>query len=136
MERDLEFHKQYASVIHKYREEGSLRQVPTEEVSTLKPIWYLPHHAVWHPRKPDEPRVVFYCTCKSEGVSLNNQLLQGAENTSSLIGVILRLRVHSVAVAADMKWMFHHVFVSPEDRGALCYLWWQDGDFTMDTKTF
>ena len=38
MERDPEFHKQYASVIHKYREEGSLRQVPAEEVSTLEPI--------------------------------------------------------------------------------------------------
>lgn len=87
-------------------------------------------------RKPDEPRVVFDCTYKSEDVSLNNQLLQGAENTSSLIGVILRFRVDSVAVAADIKRMFHQVFVSPEDRGALCYLWWQDGDFTMDAKTF
>ena len=80
--------------------------------------------------------MVFDCTYKSEDVSLNNQLLQGAENTSSLIGVILRFRDDSVAVAADIKRMFHQVFVSPEDRGAPCYLWWQDGDFTMDTKTF
>lgn len=136
MERDPEFHKQYTRVINKYQEEGSSRQVPDEEVPTLKPIWYLPHHAVWHPRKPDEPRVVFDCACKSEGVSLNNQLLQGPENTSSLIGVILRFRVNRVAVAADIKRMFHQVFVSHEDRGALCYLWWPDGDFTKDPKTF
>ena len=32
--------------------------------------------------------------------------------------------------------MFHQVFVSPEDRGALCYLWWPGGDFTKDPKTF
>ncbi|KAL9956038.1 hypothetical protein ACROYT_G037457 [Oculina patagonica] len=136
MEKDPAFHKQYASVIQKYQEEGSSRQVPDEEVSTHKPIWYLPHHAVWHPRKPEEPRVVFDCACKSKGVSLNNQLLQGPENTSSLIGVILRFRVNSVAVAADIKRMFHQVFVSPEDRGALCYLWWPDGDLTKDPKTF
>ena len=136
MERDPEFHKQYASVIQKYQEEGSSRQVPDEEVSTFEPIWYLPHHAVWHPRKPDEPRVVFDCACKSEGVSLNNQLLQGPENTSSLIGVILRFRVNSVAVEADIKRMFHQVFVSPEYRGALCYLWWPDGDLTKEPKTF
>ena len=136
MERDPEFHKQYASVIQKYQEEGSSRQVPDEEISSLKPIWYLPHHAVWHPRKPEEPRVVFDCACKSSSVSLNNQLLQGPENTSSLIGVILRFRVNSVAVAADIKRMFHQVFVSPEDRGALCYLWWPDGDLTKDPKTF
>ena len=85
---------------------------------------------------PEEPRVVFDCACKSSGVSLNNQLLQGPENTSSLIGVILRFRVNSVAVAADIKRMFHQVFVSPEDRGALCYLWWPDGDLTKDPKTF
>lgn len=136
MERDPEFHKRYASVVNKYQEEGSSRQVPDEEVPTLKPIWYLPHLAVWHPRKPDEPRVVFDCASKSKGISLNSQLLQGPENTSSLIGVILRFRVNSVAVAADIKRMFHQVFVSPEDRGALCYLWWPDGDLTKDPKTF
>ena len=136
MERDPEFHKRYASVVNKYQEEGSSRQVPDEEVPTLKPIWYLPHHAVWHPRKPHEPRVVFDCASKSKGISLNSQLLQGPENTSLLMGVILRFRVNSVAVAADIKRMFHQVFVSPEDRGALCYLWWPDGDLTKDPKTF
>ncbi|XP_044175347.1 uncharacterized protein LOC114974680 [Acropora millepora] len=64
MERDPEFHKRYASVVNKYQEEGSSRQVPDEEVPTLEPIWYLPHHAVWHPRKPDEPRVVFDCASR------------------------------------------------------------------------
>ena len=103
MERDPEFHKRYASVVNKYQEEGSSRQVPDEEVPTLKPIWYLPHLAVWHPRKPDEPRVVFDCASKSKGISLNSQLLQGPENTSSLIGVILRFRVNSVAVAAVLN---------------------------------
>lgn len=136
MEKDPKFHEQYASVVEKYQAEGSSRLVPDEEISTLKPVWHLPHHAVWHPRKPDEPRVVFDCACRTEGVSLNDQLLQGPENTSTLIGVILRFRVNSVAVAADIKRMFHQVFVSPEDRGALCYLWWPGGDLTKEPKTY
>ena len=41
-----------------------------------------------------------------------------------------------MAVAADIKRMFHQVFVSPEDRGTLCYLWWPDGDLSKDPKTF
>ena len=45
-------------------------------------------------------------------------LLQGPENTSSLIGVILRFRVKSVAVAADIKRMFHQVLCLPK-TGAL-----------------
>ena len=115
LERDPEFHKQYSSVMNNYQAEGSSRGVPNEDVPTLKPIWYLPYHAVWHPRKPSEPKVVFDCASKSAGVSLNDQLLQGLENTSSLIGVILRFRVNSIAVAADVKRMFHRVFVLPED---------------------
>ena len=130
LERDPEFHKQYSSVMNNYQAERSSRRVPDEEVPTLNPIWYLPHHAVWHPRKPSEPRVVFDCTSKSAGVSLNDQLLQGPENTSSLLGVILRFRVNSIAVAADVKSVFHQVFVLPEDRGALCYLWFPDGGLT------
>ena len=136
MEKDPEFHEQYSGVMNNYLAEGSSRRVPDEEVPTLKPIWYLPHHAVWHPRKPAEPRVVFDCASKSGGVSLNDQLLQGPQNTSSLIGVILRFRVNSVAVAADVRRMFHQEFVSPEDRGALCYLWFPDGDLTKDPKTY
>ena len=96
----------------------------------------MPHHAVWHPRKPSEPRVVFDCTSKSAGVSLNDQLLQGPENTSSLLGVILRFKVNSIVVAADVKRIFHQVFVLPEDHSALCYLWFPDGDLTKDPKTY
>ena len=70
MEKDPEFHEQYSRVMNNYLAEGSSRIVPDEEVPTLKPIWYLSHHAVWHPRKPAEPRVVFDCASKSGGVSL------------------------------------------------------------------
>lgn len=136
MEKDGSFKEKYAQVVEKYRTEGSSKEVPEEDVVKMKPIWYLPHHAVWHPRKPDEPRVVFDCAAKSKGISLNDQLLRGPENTSTLIGVILRFRVKEVAVAADVKRMFHQVFVAPEDRGALCYLWWPDGDITKDPKTY
>ena len=32
--------------------------------------------------------------------------------------------------------MSHQVFVSPEDHGALCYLWFPDRDLTKDPKTY
>ena len=54
---------------------------------------------------------------------MNEQLLRGAENTSTLIGVILRFRVEDIIVTADITRMFHQVYIPPEDRGALCYLW-------------
>ncbi|XP_031549036.1 uncharacterized protein LOC116286627 [Actinia tenebrosa] len=134
MQKDEKFKEKYNQVMEKYKSEGSSREVLEEELHNLKPVWYLPHHAVWHPRKPEEPRVVFDCAAKSGGTSLNEQLLQGQENTSPLIEVILRFRVNEVAVAADIKRMFHQVHVVPEDRGALCYLWWPNGDLTKEPK--
>ena len=136
MWRDPVFHAKYSSVVEKYGTEGSSRQVPDDEHVKLKPIWYLPHHVVWHPRKPEEPRVVFDCASNSGGTSLNEELLCGPENTSSLIGVILRFRVNEVAVTADIKRMFHQVHVTPENRGALCYLWWPNGDISREPKTY
>ena len=134
MQKDPVFHSKYSAVVEKYRAEGASRQVPDDELANLKPIWYLPHHTVWHPRKPEEPRVVFDCATKSGGASLNDQLLRGLEDTSTLIGVILRFRVEDIAVTADIKRMFHQVYVAPKDRGALCYLWWPNGDITKDPK--
>ena len=84
------FHRKYSAVVEKYRAEGTSRQLPDDELANLKPIWYLPHHAVWHPRKPEESRVVFDCAAKSGRTSLNEQLLRGPENTSTLIGVTLQ----------------------------------------------
>ena len=136
MVKDPVFHERYSTVMKKYEEEGAAREVPEEELATLKPLWYLPHHAVWHPRKPEEPRVVFDCASKAEGVSLNDELLRGPENTSTLLGVILRFRVDNLAVTADVKRMFHQVYVIPEHRSALCYLWWPDGDLTKEAKTY
>ena len=135
MRKDPVFHQKYSSVMGKYLTEGASRRVPDDEVPVLKPLWYLSHHAVWHPRKPEEPWVVFDCASRSGGTSLNEQLLRGPENTSTLIGVILRFRVDDVAVTADIKRMFHQVFVAPEDRGAFCYLWWPNGDLSKGPKT-
>lgn len=40
--------------------------------------WYLPHHGIYHPRKPDYLRVIFDCLAKFRGVSLNGILLSGS----------------------------------------------------------
>ena len=52
-------------------------------------LWYLHHHGVCNPNKPGKVRVVFDCACQWKGVSLNKELLQGPDLTSSLIGVLL-----------------------------------------------
>ena len=52
--------------------------------------WFLPHHPVMNPKKPDKLRVVFDCAAKFMGVSPNDKLLQGPDLLSRLLGVLTR----------------------------------------------
>ena len=62
-----------------------------------RPVWYLPHYPVTHPRKPGKVRTVYDCAAKYGGTSLNQQLLPGPDQTNQLVGVLSRLRQESVA---------------------------------------
>ena len=65
--------------------------------------WYLPHHNVVNPKKPEKARVVFDCAAKCRGVSLNSNVLQGPNLTNSLIGVLCRFRQEHVALVKDVE---------------------------------
>ena len=91
-------------------------------------IWYLPHHPVVNPKKPEKTRVVFDCAAKYRGHSLNDRLLQGPDWTTSLIEVLCRFRLGTIAVSADIQEMFLQVKVPTEHRDALRLLWWPDNN--------
>ena len=38
------------------------------------PKWYLPHHPVINPNKPDKIRIVYDCAAKYRNTSLNEQV--------------------------------------------------------------
>ncbi|XP_063749569.1 uncharacterized protein LOC134870954 [Eleginops maclovinus] len=66
------------------------------------------------------------------GTSLNQQLLQGPDLTSSLVGVLMRFRQETVAVMADVEAMFYQVRVSNEDTDLLRFLWWPDRNYEQE----
>ena len=55
------------------------------------------HHGVYHPKKSEKIRVVFDCSAKFEGTSLNDQLMQGPDLTNSLVGVLTQFRQEPIA---------------------------------------
>ena len=89
---------------------------------------YVPHTGIYHPKKPGQIRVVFDCSAKFNGVSLNDYLLQGPDFMNDLLGILCRFRQESVAFMTDIKRMFHHFVVAEEHRDLLRFLWWLDGD--------
>ena len=71
-------------------------------------VGIVPHHGVRHPRK-GALCVVFHCSAEFKGASLNSQLLQGPNLTSSLLGVLVRFRQEPVTFMGDIQSMFYQV---------------------------
>ena len=135
--KDPLLHGKYTEFMADLLRKGYAKRVHTAQLEQLStPIWYLPHHPVFHPQKPDKVRVVFDCSAKYRGTSLNDQLLQGPDLTNTLVGVLTRFREESVALMSDVEAMFHQVKVRPDDRNALRFLWWPDGDLSKQAEEF
>ena len=56
--KDDRFHQQYTEFMQKILEKGYAKK--SKATPQDGRVWYLPHHGVYHPRKPDKSRVV-YC---------------------------------------------------------------------------
>ena len=126
--RDSSLKKNYIEVINSYLSKGHAKQLSSDICQDqTKNVWYLPHHPVIHPHK-SKIRVVFDCAAKFHNVSLNDQLLSGPDLTNSLVGVLIRFRKEPIVLVADVEQMFHQVKVNPEDREALRFLWWPQGN--------
>ena len=103
--------------------------VPPEERETnAGKVWYLPHFDIYHPKKPDQIRIVFDCGAVFQDQSLNRHLLQGPDMMNGLIGELSRFRKEETAVTCDIEQMFHSFHVNPEHRDFLRFLWFKDND--------
>lgn len=115
-------------------ERGDVKEVRTEGTNGEK--WYIPHHGVYHPKKPDKLRVVSDCSAKYKGSSLNEHLLLGPDMINNLTGVLIRFRQHHVALMCDIEKMFHQFHVSEIDRDYLRFLWWKNGNTDTPAQEF
>lgn len=119
--KDPELLTKYKECIEDLLKRGYAKKAPANGIEGK--TWYLPHHAVFHPAKPGKVRVVFDCSAKYLGSSLNEKLLQGPDLTNSLVGVLTRFREERIALMSDVEAMFHQVRVKPDDCNALRFLW-------------
>nr|XP_022300829.1 uncharacterized protein LOC111109032 [Crassostrea virginica] len=104
-----------------------------EVAPPLKPneeCWYLPIFGVYHPLKPEKIRMVFDSSARFQDLSLNSVLLSGPDLTNSLIGVLMRFRMETVAVVADIEQMFYCFGVAEKHRNFLRFLWYTNNDPT------
>ena len=131
MENDVKYRQDYMAFMQDIIRKGFAERVPHEQrPDDDGKSWYIPHHGVYHPQKPDKIRIVFDCSATFMGHSLNKYLLQGPDLTNSLVGVLCRFRKELIAFMCDLEAMFHQFKVKEEDRDYLRFYWWENGDIT------
>ncbi|KAK3747784.1 hypothetical protein QZH41_013322, partial [Actinostola sp. cb2023] len=135
--KDEVLHANYTKFMEDLVNKGYAQKLPNENVyGDVTSGWYLPHHPVTNPRKPEKTRVVFDCAANYGGTSLNKKLVQGPDLTNSLVGVLTRFRQESTAVMGDIESMFYQVHVRSEDSNYLRYLWWPGGDLNKTPEQY
>ena len=122
---------EFGAVMEEYVELEHAEIVPTVDLDKSPcDIFYLPMHAV---RKESsfttKIRAVFDASAKSStGVSLNDTLLVGPTIHPPLIDVLLRFRLHRVALTTDVSRMYRAVMLHESDRDLHRFVWRRNPD--------
>ena len=90
--RNEQYKEDYVKFMNDMIVKGYAEQVNPTETESGKKVQFIPHHRVYHPKKPGKIRVIFDCSVEFEGQSLNQSLLQGPDLTNNLVGVLCRFR--------------------------------------------
>ncbi|KAK3738374.1 hypothetical protein QZH41_005730 [Actinostola sp. cb2023] len=136
-QRDEKYRQDYVAFMRAIIDAGHAERVEEDALPANDgKVWYIPHHGVYHPKKPEKIRVVFDCSATFKGESLNKQLLQGPDLANSLVGVLCRFRLEPIAFMCDIEKMFHQVKVRNDCRDYLRFLWWDNADLEGEPKSY
>lgn len=132
--QDEKFKEDYIKYMNDIIAKGEAEEVKDDGIPGE--TWYIPHHGIYHTKKPEKLRVIFDCSAKHKGTSLNEHLLAGPDMINNLTSVLLRFQQHQIALLCDIEKMFHQFQVQERDRTFLCFLWWRDGDISTQPKVY
>ena len=125
LDKDSERAKAYYDTVESYIAKDHARKLSPTETAPKEPknTWYMPHHAVTNAKKLEKIGIVFDAAAPYKGTWLNGQLVTGPNLLNSLIGVIMRFRLHAVAMIVEIETMFFQVQVIEKDQPSLRFLW-------------
>ena len=117
----------YNEVIKEQYNKGIIEKVSIVEVPKVS--HYIPHQVVLTPGKATTKLRVVYdasAKAKSNAQSLNDCLYRGVVILEDLCGLLMRFRLHEIALVADIEKAFLQVSLSPLDRDVTRFLWLKD----------
>jgi len=118
LDQDKELKEEYQKVFDGYEADHIIEEVPSEEISGVNPVYYMPHRPVVKLTSTSTKiRPVFDASAFCyNGVSLNDCLLSGPSLNPDLVEVLIRFRRWPVAITADIRKAFLQIGVQRNDR--------------------
>ena len=128
LKKDPKLLSEYDAIFQEQLRKGIIEYVPSNQVSAEKPHYLCHHGVVRKDHDTTKLRIVFDGSAKSvpNQLSLNDCLQLGENYMPSLFDTLLRFRVHSVAMTADIEKAFLQIEIKPSDRDSLRFLWFDD----------
>ena len=133
LRKNLQLAKTYDEQIRDMVSRGAAKKLSTDELqSYVGPKFYIGHHEILKPESLSTPcRIVFNSSAKFGSHILNDYWAKGPDMMNNLLGVLIRFREDNVAIAGDLKKMYHSVKLSPIDQQTHRFLW---RDMQLDRK--
>lgn len=123
--RNQDLREKYNKFMAEYTELGHMSEINFDNTNIRGSNYFLPHHDVFKESSlTTKLRVVFDASSKTtSGVSLNDVLKIGPVIQDSLFFILLRFRVHSIVITADIAKMSRCVKVQKDDRAFQQIVW-------------
>ena len=109
-QKDELYFSHYKDFMNEIIEKGYARV--SDRIPADGRLWYLPHHGVYHPAKPNKICVVFGYSAEYTSRSINKELLDGPDLTNQITGILIGFRQGKIAFATGIEKMFIQVLVS------------------------
>ena len=78
---------------------------------------------VYSPANPDKVRIVFDCSARSRGSSLNDRAYQGSKLTTLLNVVLLKCILYSYVISGDVQAIYNQVKLPVGDKDSVRFPW-------------
>ncbi len=127
LRQDPKLLSDYDTIIKDQMDRGIVEPVLDTSPRDGDQVHYLPHHVVVRRDKATSKlRIMYDASARSTGPALNDCLYTGPSFGQSIFDILLRFRLHRVALAGDIEKAFLMVSVAAKDRDCLRFLWVRD----------
>jgi len=125
LDKDPNMKQLYNAVLKGYEKEGIIEEVPSSEIVSPYPTYYLPHRPVVRESSMStKVRPVFDASAVGyNGVSLNDCLESGPSLNPNLVEILIRFRRWKVALTADITKAFLQICIQRGDQDVHRFLW-------------